>query len=535
MKSIKKLFYLGKDEESSSKIQEHAQTFLKNDYYIDNSEYQKDDFFRTIVESQPNVIYVDFNFISEEQQENLFQDIVRLKRIEGYRSILFVAILSDFSNKKNISLFYSTGFQIGCFKDKDFEISLIDSLYIAFDDTIKMPQFARAKCNLLELKVSVCSSLSCLSQKYFLLETDLPNPRKALPVDIKIWDELTTDCLHIKAHHSSSLVYPMTESYQLKIPFLGPWDETSNEKIKKEKVEKWIDENQNLFQEKSFHVKIVNSNPDLKLELFSKKDFPCFLHFEERIKEDMIKDCLLKKYPLIFIEIKNPEDEMKGLDSLSKFVEKLQNHSYYEPILIIQGIKSKAEALQKIYRYKNIVCTETFFSIDTFELFVKKFREKHENLPFGKYYYFYYSDKKRVAKCLLEIQITSLTEHEITFASETELPMFSVLHLELPLECFVTLVPNDEELEKIYGKKHYRGFIHSLSEEERKKLRIFVNQIIYNPIKSLTKDNIESILRRKDPEKEIQTEAPQKTNKKEEIIMDYKSLKKEPIKGKSKL
>ncbi|MAF77046.1 MAG: hypothetical protein CME60_02710 [Halobacteriovoraceae bacterium] len=81
------------------------------------------------------------------------------------------------------------------------------------------------------------------------------------------------------------------------------------------------------------------------------------------------------------------------------------------------------------------------------------------------------------------ILLTLLTESEVRFQTEIELPM-KTYRLDYPLPMSINLVPIEEGKDFIddKGSKTYRGIIHSISENDKKTLRQVVNDILFSPL-----------------------------------------------------
>jgi hypothetical protein len=105
------------------------------------------------------------------------------------------------------------------------------------------------------------------------------------------------------------------------------------------------------------------------------------------------------------------------------------------------------------------------------------------------------SDGDRFISIDRKVYLTSLTERDMTFLLDEEIPYFTVAKMTLPLKGYLTIVPAEGQLPSSKKGTHYRGLIHGLSEESLMKLRKIVNQLIYNPPKEITSDAIEIMLK----------------------------------------
>lgn len=100
-----------------------------------------------------------------------------------------------------------------------------------------------------------------------------------------------------------------------------------------------------------------------------------------------------------------------------------------------------------------------------------------------KKYFIKKSNKLSYGSIKNKILLSLLTESEVRFKSEIELPM-KTYRLEYPLPMSINLVPIEEGKNFLddKGTKTYRGIIHSISENDKKTLRQVVNDILFSPL-----------------------------------------------------
>jgi hypothetical protein len=538
MTIVKRLLYFGNDDEFLEKLQNFASAHIKTDYEVEQSKYLPGELLENVSKSGANIVFIDFTSI--ESREHIFEEILFIKKIDKLKSILFAALLSDTSNIREQLHLYSSGFQMGYVKGTEVEDFMVDCLYIGLAEKVPMATYAKAKGIGKELKVGICSTLSFISLENFKVETDLESESEKLQLKLHLFKELEVDSFIVKSHKSSPYVFPMTETYTLEYPFVGPWDEMTTDTIQKETVETWIDLNNDDLQKKQSFLRVVTNNSNIYRSLLdSTSSLPLFIEVTDKLNFESIKqDLLLKRPPIIFMDLE--EDGPTDMDSVGELINNLRKIEQYRPILVILNNLSKADALQKVYGYENIVCMPNPLTIDVFRLFARSFLEKKTQTLEPEGFFFKFSDTTRAVDVFHNIVVTSLSEHEITFVSKIALPMFSVLHLNLPVECFVTIIPPYYELENSSVGKHYMGLIHGLSEEGRQRLRKFVNQIIYEPIKEFSAEVVQATLDQKKIEKrpkgpDERDERDEKDKESKEEVIDYKAFKRPQVQGKSKL
>ncbi len=532
MSSIKQLLYLGNDKDFFEKLRLFASINIRTQYEISSKKYTPGSLIDSIITSRANIVYFDFTSI--ESKHNIIDEVLYIKKIDKLKSILFVALISDASNKREQQLLFSSGFQLGYVKGTEVESFLADSFYIGLEEKVPMPTYAKARKMDINLEVGVCSTLSSISLENFVVETDLETKTERINLELHLFKELQASSFKVKTHKIAPYVYPMTDTYTLEYPFVGPWDDITDETIQKETVETWIDLNDEALLRKDNFLKIISNNSAIYKSLYdSTSSMPLFVEVTDKIQFGSLKhDLTLKKPPIIFLDLE--EEGANGMDSVAELINELKQIEQYKPILVLLNCPSKADALKKVYGYENIVCVPTPLTIDIFRLLTQSFLEKGKSSDKLDTLFFKFSNPIRAIDVSHDIIVTSLSEHEITFISKTDLPIFSVLHLTLPVECFVTLVPPYHELENSIIGSHYMGLIHGLSEDEKQRLRKFVNQVIYKPINEFSKEEVENILAQKIIKKESMLNEEDKDNVHEtEVKTD--TFKRTAIKGKSKL
>jgi len=539
MKTIKNFLYLGSDDEFFERLQTNIKNCLNTGFQIKSSAYQQGILIELLTQSYPNIVYVDFTSLLD--RETIFDEIIFIKRYKAFKSILFIAILGEAENKQEQLHLYSSGFQLGHIKGLEIENFIADCLYIGLEEQITVPKFAKAKDINKVLRVGVCSTLSKMTLDHFYIETDFETSADKLSLTLSMFPGLETKSFSVKYHKKTPLFFPMLDFYKIKYPYVGPWDEINNESLQEETVETWLELNHEKFDQKELFIKVICKNASLMKELFNlSTKLPHFIEFCETINFDHFSDELaLKKVPLLYFDLEDGENVENGMEAVANLINIINTFENINPIIIISNCLSKASALQKVYGYSNIVCLPNKLTLDTWSLFIMKFMEKVGNIEKSENFYFKNNTLDRAISVFIDINVTSLTEHEITFSSKVDLPMFSVLTLNLPLKCFVTIVPAFYELDKNVSGTHYLGFIHGISEEELNSLRKFINQIIYKPLTEFTTETVESILEQKEIER-VQVEKEKGNIGCERIIeendaLTYETFKRSPYKGKSKL
>lgn len=490
------------------------------------------------LQKSPAIIYVDFTALTD--TESIQAEILYIKKINQCKGILLCAILGDAFQQKEHLLLFTSGFQLSYIKGSELDSFLAQSFYIGFGATALQKEFALAKDLEIDLEVGVCSTLTLINEIYFTIETDISTNKDNLRVDFDLIEGLTNKSFEILDHFRTALFFPMTYSYQLNFPYASPWDDVTEDTIQEETIETWIDLNKEEVSSKNSLI-IFTSNTSIYTDLLPIMnslpaiDFNISEDFEELKVKEQLRASI---FDIILFDINDNHHTLQNLATLIHTIRQTEN---YDPIVIAFATPSKTEALQKLYQYQQILSVNEKLSPTLLELFVNTYtlkkREKGKNL------FFPHKTPQRAIKVLHEITILALSEQEVFFASKLELPYFSVLHFSLPVDCFVTIIPKDDPPISASQSDLYRytGIIHGIPEESRKRLRKFVNQIIYEPVAELSLEIVEEKLAQtlknvhvEEEDSEAPSASPsQENNSKADVIIS--TNKKFSINGKSKL
>ncbi|MEK6625806.1 MAG: hypothetical protein AABY86_12595, partial [Bdellovibrionota bacterium] len=272
-------------------------------------------------------------------------------------------------------------------------------------------------------------------------------------------------------------------------PYCGPWDEITEKTIEKDTVETWLDFNRQDFYvrrdcffviDQDVHrlARINNTFYDKEVYAYCKNDF----------KSDFACIETLRPF-MIWLSFGHSMDENKSEDDYDpvyatiKYISSCHN---YHPIVVLYDCPSGGEAAKKVYGYNKMITTQDSPTVsglyEITNIYLHKKNQTESGLPWAMYS-FKYSDLRRVCEIPVQVEITDLTEHEITFYCKSVLPFYSVLRCSVPVDMLITIVPPWWDLPITISKgHHYMGIINGVSMEDEKILRKFVNQIIFVPI-----------------------------------------------------
>ncbi len=539
------VLYLGQDTEFLKDLDlfcnETAVTKLEQHLLVKNVCYPKGYIDGTVTQEslKGNVVIAFVDFSDElSTHKALLDEIQFLKRQKSSRSILWVALWGSEDQKREFSYLFSNGFILSYIKGTENHLLFFDSFHLAFEKEIDSLDYARARNINLKLKVGFIASLSLISKNFFTIETDIEPSGDQFLLRMGIIDKLKEKSFKIKTHYFSNYQFPFTECYSMIYPYPGPWDEITIDSLQKETVETWIDNNQSKLKLLPKFIKVYTSNSLLLEDIADLNDTFVF-ESEDKMYQDTIDSELeLKRPGLIFIELtKSDKNGAVDLEQAELLIKTIRKKPTYEPVLIFSQCPSQAVALGKLFQYKNLLAMEEALSLKSLKLFLETYKEKIKKEELTGEYCFSNIDSRRSIEIIDAIDLKSLTEHDVTFFYPTQIPMYSVLHFELPVDFYATIIPVYQEITKHQRGFYYKAIIHGISEDAKKDLRKFVNQIIYKPIESITKEVVESILEHA-PEKiipKVEEAVTKEADEEEPEVSQEVGGVKRRFKGKSKL
>lgn len=436
-----------------------------------------------------DIIFFDFSEPGIEIAE-LLQETLTLKRVSQFKSVLFVAIFKNELQKHENNVIFTSGFQLSFIKGSETEAIFRDSYYIGLRKKVEFPILALARNIKLPLEIGICSTITGMGKDGFRIETDIEGLKDRIKLNLPMFPGLKCKGYEIKESGPPSFQYPMTTSYFVAYPLSGPWVDDSEENIQQDTVDTWLDSFESDFVKSTkIFVRIYSNDLFIVDDIFREKDPSIQINFGNDTKNLEI-EIFQAKPSLIFINLDNEDAEDKLSLKILDFLLSISFSLEYKPIIVVTNCNSTGTALQKAYNYPLIVATQGRLDAGLCLTMIRKFKSRQVASSHEAIRDFKIASEYRSLNVFEDFTLTSLTEHEVTFFSEIELPMFTVLHFNLPMDFHATIVPSILSLEKKNDLYHYMAFIHGLSEEQLMVLRKFLNQIIYSPLKDFSEESV---------------------------------------------
>jgi hypothetical protein len=486
---MKEILYHGNDQDFFEKLSEAAAAI--SDCRVTQQAPVKGTLIRTVFKLKPHIIVVDVasaTYLSEELRQ--------VKKISDFKSVLIVGFCKDDLEVKIGESLLVSGAHLFHLMDTDSDTFFRDCFQIAFEASTTVPDFARAKNLEIPLELGFLSTFASTGSDNFLLETDL-----LLSTEVSLRFPMLQNSPALSAkiteNYKGSLTAPCFHSYRVDFPYPGPWDEVTENSLSRETVETWIDLKGIYFDGRKETLAIFTADNEFTSELLSCEGAAWYQIYRS---VDEAESSLFHLRPgLIFFDLHDKEGT--DLGALAEVIECLRG-IIPAPMLLVFGSKTESKALQKLFDYESVISTPGKPDLGMFLAMEKKFLLKTQNQRTQ--FYLSPGDPDRIVLLMKEVTLTSLTERDVTFILDSEIPYFSVIRTELPLPMYLTVIPAEGQLALSSKGTHYRALIHGLTEENLAKIRKIVNQLIYTPVKELTRENVEIMLKQDYVQKEKQ-------------------------------
>lgn len=363
-------------------------------------------------------------------------------------------------------------------------------------------------------------------------------PIKMMPSQYFIVNEISSQNMYFDYKYSYDLQYTFVDP-----PVLDPSLASNPEEQKKfkalesqhlqeivgckKKMKEWVKEYDNAIEKKQIKVLIVDDSlaflknskmtlSDCKFAVRSQSFLSDDLDELERIMPNMIAYQLQEFDPTLHQNLK-PEtikalqdNEEFHLKQIAAIIKKAYEIKDYRPYLVVFGTKKYNNAyFQEKLSHPYILTNSNHLNIDVLapmaKLLDQKEKKKDEEnlkkrlmelkaenpsknskLTSGDVRGFQYFVDKESDLAHLQVQydiaFDTLSESDLTFITKAELQVTSY-RISGPVPMAITVIPREGKL-SISEREglNYRGLIHSIGEDDKKALRIHVNEVFFGPL-----------------------------------------------------
>ncbi|MFT6068998.1 MAG: hypothetical protein ACJAT2_002243 [Bacteriovoracaceae bacterium] len=458
------------------------------DIEIRRLDYSEDTVIEKLKELRPFAIIFDF---SKELKNinSLFMKLNFVKKCPDYKSLPIISLFSSKSDLEKHAYLFAMGLNYPFIKGSDEKILFSDIHYISFESETPFGKYAKAQLNNLPYDGKLISNIYGFTENSILIESDLYSETESLE---KISLEFTGEEKTLEVRTQGSYDLGITGTYlfrgEYEVPFLGPWDEPTSDLILKDSYESWLEENEDLFKQKLGRALIVSSRVDDYILAGELTDLTQFDIYNSSSFEETKRFLESYKFDLIFFRLDKNDDPKKtenNFENLFRLTNAVKNISDGESIFVVFNSPSRTDAIRKALEYNQVLSVSDDIYKDKLSSLISVFEQKGRKMSCQTYCYAPYLND---ARCYfnIEMMVSSITEHEITFYSESDIPMYSLLKIEVPSSLFLIIVPPTTQLEMDKKGNHYMAFITGGEESDAELLRSFVNRAIIDGLEEFS-------------------------------------------------
>lgn len=533
--SVTRILYIGKDDvfckqfvDEMHSVYDDLSFVFEKQFFKKNEEVNKARQF--ITSYSPHVILADFSYVPKTISRIAWD----IRTSLDTKDVIVVALLNAVNvsqienanlsaqkkkgmaekikenNSKSIRYALLTQAHLIHFKGIDLKNIILDSMWMSCENKSAQVKYATKKGFELEVDSFVCSKLTHLTEESVILENSISIPEnyklKLRSGYYKLLNELTFE-------YESSMTELMKtgQEFRYKLRMLFSDGEDKTRLVDKSIYKNWFISNNKFSEIKHTKLLIVqrklNVLDQLKKPL---QDYSFIIKYQTKF-DDQLR--VVKNYrpSIIAVEFDSIDDheemeddncidvlqdeEIKNIghnniESLKILVNEVKKIESYEPIVVIFNNLSSGRAFKKAFDYKYLMSTPQKIDFSYIEKMVDLYEESKRAVVEKSSDEFISSDGPPIPVHALELNshisiynkviLTSISEHEVTFYSSNQLSVHSLVRFTFPVSFLVTVVSPFVELEKKKGHFHYTGVINGVDEIGLRKIRKYVNELIFS-------------------------------------------------------
>lgn len=520
--------YLADNDAFFKEVEKYAQNnekdlefkFLNLD--LDNSE-QLATILQTIIDQNFSAIFIQIKDLSEKL-------VLLLRIIKSHHSSKNTPLLAVVDSKNSIEdleRIYSFGFTYTFFKGFELKQFFVDMKYLTFIPSVTFPKYATTPNFSAKARLYALSRVNFINQTLIGLDTDLEfSPGDKVYCQFNFFDKFNFNEFEVFKSNKEDSRFHYLNTIELEIPYKSAL--SSEGALTESEFENWLIDKENEFFHMDMRVLIIDNNSKSFAEFINYVEVQkAYILLRSKIGEDPSLINGFKPHLVIYQMEELPEgisdqdEELKynGTHSFGQMMNWLKSIPDYSPIVAVFNNDSNIKAFKKAHLYDKIIALKKSFDYKLLSTLIQQFIDSMKNPETLIRHYLPTFHEMAFIQMGLDIEITSINEHEITFTYDGELPYFTTYVLNLPNEIHITTVPPIKELEKIGSKNHYMGFITNADEKDKMEIRCLVNYLLSLEPEELQGFEIKSIteLRSEDIRKKLETFRQEEKKKQQEL------------------
>lgn len=478
-----------------------------------------------IQELRPKLIMIDFA-----QKEKAMLHLARLWNRQNFYQKINVVGLVNYTQGKNLVV-KAVMAKIQCvhIKSLEYESLVYNMVLLGFKKFTENHGFAMAK-----LKDAIHCYQTCkvglVNENFFKIESDYQmKPKQVLKVE-NFWSRqgiIRSGVMMCVDQSQKNTYYQYKYSQVLQMAHADPvvatdditpeeYEEKQNKRQElvdesRYKMRKWIGENEFNSKPKFLKAYVIDKK-GVFYDLKPQTDLYPYVYRIQPFMENAKKEITnhfpqLIMYNMEYVEketleanadIAHTYNDSRMLQHLTKTVKEVYQNS--PPLIIVFNSGQYDTAyMQKVFSYPNLLAVKdemTYEHARKMATMLEKKIAPHLPAPNKGDIYIDKNVDASYGEIEMDIDLVAVSENDIYFTSDEQLEVGTVLRVSLPVPMYITIAPIPE-----YSKAtndYLYGFIHGIGEDERKKLRRFINSVFFRGIDSAKQEVASEVEKRKE-------------------------------------
>lgn len=489
------ILYFGDDIDFAKRMEGfYKSSSLMEDLEVKTYNFSLESVVNNVIKDKPQAMIFDFSK-KITRIDSIFTIINYLKKSKDYGGIPIFTLFSSKEETFSNRYLFGLGLNYPFVRGAEESILFGDIHYLIFEADTPFAQFARAQMKSLPYHFGAMAHVYGFTDQTVLIESDINCQESDLKsIDMFLIDGKSKLDLRTQKNFDVGITSSFLSRSEFEIPFLGPWDDPMSDLVHKDSYETWLSENSETIKPKDGRILIVsNRSEDYALA----GRLACLFNFDVYVSSGFEDTKLLIEsylFDVVYYRIDALKDggdnNFDNLFRLTNAVKNLYNST--QSIFVIFNSPSRTNALKKAIDYDQALAVPDEITIDNLEKFTDVFQRKGIKKT-CETSCFKITNPSSNAELNIAVEVTSMTEHEVTFHSKEDIPMYSVLSLDVPTELLLLIVPPFHSLEPSAKGNHYMGFIVGGSEQDAEVLRNFVNRVIVHGLENFSLDELSEI------------------------------------------
>ncbi len=420
------------------------------------------------------LLIVDFTGLSNPLPPVLCRQLMLLRRSSAHALVPFAAVFADRAQRDALAHVHLLGFCLSYVKGGDTQLFLRDCIWLVNGEGRHLGEFATVRDLHLPYFLEGQAAVVEIESDRLCLDADVEDPPAAGVRFAAFGEQCPVGWRRQKEAVGVGRWHDTLHSLELELDYPGAWDEPNPHALLRDTLETWLANN--VGEPRTPAALFLGGGVGLLRCLMENTEQEGVRLYTASSWEEMLARTRALSPDLLFVETDGDGDsiwEVLGRE--------LVQRPDWRPFIFLFRSAIPIEEARRLLGAERVWTLEQQLSWETVAPLLATYTRKHPSsseggsprrLPLH--------DPDRLMRLRMPIIVTGLSEHEMTFLSSHELPLFTVLWLDRPVSCPVLVVPEFRELHRHPAGKHYQGILHGLDLEQGNALRAYVNAAIFH-------------------------------------------------------